>query len=58
MLRTLAWWWSLPIACIVLLGYAMIRPDVKRIVLSLAFSIVGTLVLLWAMYAPALFIDL
>lgn len=54
--RNLPWWWIIPVASCLAAGYALWRRSHWAAAVALAGSLVGSIGLLWALYAPALMV--
>ena len=56
--RHLQWWWSVPVASGLALGYALWRRSRSAAALALALGLLGSIGLLWALNAPSLMVQL
>lgn len=55
---TIQWWWSLPLACLVLAGTSVLLRKPRLAAFTLVFSCAGTIALYGSAYAPSLFIQI
>jgi len=55
--RTIQWWVALPILCLGLAVFALLRSSKLFLFITILIGFVGTVALYWSVYAPALLVQ-